>query len=175
MEREIRRAYLEEISIIRDIADVAFRDAYQDILSTEQIEYMMDWMYSEESLKSQMLQRAAAFYILKVDSRDVGYLSFERHLNPPEELEGQIVFNLQKLYLLPEYRGQHHGEFLLRYAEERMRSFVGGSPACYELNVNRHNSAVSFYEKQGLTINREGDFAIGNGYYMNDYVMRKGL
>ena len=40
-----------------------------------------------------------------------------------------------------------------------------------ELNVNRHNRAVSFYEHLGMRRLRSGDFPIGGGYFMNDYIM----
>ena len=43
------------------------------------------------------------------------------------------------------------------------------------LQVNRYNNAKTFYEKLGFT---EIDFInldIGNGYFMNDYVMEKKL
>ena len=40
-----------------------------------------------------------------------------------------------------------------------------------ELNVNRNNRALHFYERMGLRKLREGDFPIGDGYYMNDYIM----
>ena len=43
------------------------------------------------------------------------------------------------------------------------------------LNVNRHNKAISFYKKYGFDIIAEEDIDIGNGYYMNDYVMEKKL
>ena len=39
-----------------------------------------------------------------------------------------------------------------------------------ELNVNRHNSAVVFYEHLGMRRDRQGDFPIGHGYFMNDYI-----
>ena len=39
------------------------------------------------------------------------------------------------------------------------------------LNVNRNNNAVSFYRKMGMEILGQGDFDIGSGYYMNDYIM----
>ncbi len=32
-----------------------------------------------------------------------------------------------------------------------------------------------FYEANGFTVVAEKDFDIGNGYYMNDYVMQKEL
>lgn len=42
-----------------------------------------------------------------------------------------------------------------------------------ELNVNRQNKARIFYEKFGFVIVEEKDIPIGNGYFMNDYVMQK--
>ena len=44
--------------------------------------------------------------------------------------------------------------------------------AAIELNVNRQNLALGFYRRMGMRIDREGDFDIGNGFYMNDYIMR---
>ncbi|RZK15387.1 MAG: GNAT family N-acetyltransferase, partial [Hymenobacter sp.] len=43
-----------------------------------------------------------------------------------------------------------------------------------ELNVNRHNPALAFYERQGFAQHREEDIAIGP-YWMNDFVLRKDL
>jgi ribosomal protein S18 acetylase RimI-like enzyme len=52
-----------------------------------------------------------------------------------------------------------------------VRSLAQQLPARVELNVNRNNPAVGFYRHLGLDILREGDFHIGNGFYMNDYIM----
>jgi ribosomal protein S18 acetylase RimI-like enzyme len=41
-----------------------------------------------------------------------------------------------------------------------------------ELNVNKYNSAVSFYEKMGFERIREMVLDIGQGYVMDDYVMQ---
>ena len=43
------------------------------------------------------------------------------------------------------------------------------------LNVNRQNNALSFYKHLGFKIINEEDIDIGNGYFMNDYVMEKTL
>jgi N-acetylglutamate synthase-like GNAT family acetyltransferase len=40
------------------------------------------------------------------------------------------------------------------------------------LNVNKYNSAVDFYLKKGFKKDREMILDIGNGYVMDDYVMR---
>ena len=42
-----------------------------------------------------------------------------------------------------------------------------------ELNVNRHNKARFFYEKNGCTVEGEVDIDIGGGYFMSDYIMKQ--
>ncbi len=174
MKFDIRKASVDEMDIIQGLAGIAFRETYKPILSGEQIDYMMEWMYSADSLRCQMVEKENIFFILSVNGTAAGYLSIERHKSPPSDLEGFIVFNLQKLYVLPDYQRHGCGSALLSFAEEQMRLWAGTtSRTCYELNVNRHNSAVSFYQRHGLRIVREGDFAIGGGFYMNDFIMRK--
>ena len=43
------------------------------------------------------------------------------------------------------------------------------------LNVNRHNRAIAFYERYGFKITGQEDIAIGEGYFMNDYIMEKDI
>lgn len=159
---EIRRATVDDIGLIRAVADVAFRATYAEILSAEQMEYMMDMMYSAESLRRQMEVDHHIFYLALIDNRTVGYVSIER--------QGERLFHLQKIYLLPECQGHHIGERLFECACRHAKSLCE-APCTMELNVNRHNRALGFYQRMGMRKVREGDFDIGNGYYMNDYIM----
>lgn len=182
----IRRATPADIASIRKMAEEAFRHTYHNILTPEQADYMMDWMYSEASLLSQLTTQRHTYCILSLPAEgDVGYVSF--NCEPPDDkrdsLDGEntdrdstaIVFHLQKLYLLPSAQGCGWGAVLFRHAERLMREAAGNASARFELNVNRNNHAVSFYEHMGMQKSREGDFDIGHGYYMNDYIMSKPL
>ena len=40
---------------------------------------------------------------------------------------------------------------------------------------NRNNKAVGFYQQMGFTIRETADIEIGNGFYMNDYIMQIAL
>lgn len=91
-----------------------------------------------------------------------GYVSVQQ--------QGEDLFHLQKIYVLPYYQGAHCGSFLFREAIKYIKEVHPG-PCLMELNVNRHNKALQFYEHMGMRKLREGDFPIGNGYYMNDYIM----
>ena len=160
----IRKATIHDIPLIRKMADVAFRETYRDILSAEQMEYMMVWMYSEESLMRQMTLEGHQFFVAEMDGSSVGYASVSQ-----DEAD---VFHLQKLYVMPEHQGQGVGKRLLEEVVRYLKQ-LHPAPLRLELNVNRRNRAVGFYRRMGLIILRQGDFPIGNGYYMNDYIMGK--
>ena len=53
---EIRKATEADIPLVRELAGVVFPETYKEILSPEQVGYMMNWMYSVESLHKQMAE-----------------------------------------------------------------------------------------------------------------------
>lgn len=157
-----RKATVADIPLIRDIAWKAFPLTYKDILTPEQSDYMMEMMYSEESLHHQMEEEQQQFLLAYEAERCLGYVSVER--------QAPQLFHLQKIYVLPEAQGKGVGKHLFQEAIGYIRSICKG-PCRMELNVNRYNRALKFYEHMGMRRDREGDFPIGNGYFMNDYIM----
>lgn len=164
----IRRATMDDIPLIRSLADVVFRHTYREILSPEQMEYMMDWMYSEASLQRQMGQDGHVYFLGEIQGRPCGYVSVQP-LGLQED--GSFLFELQKIYVLPEFHGQQIGRRMYHHICDFVRKAANGWPCRIELHVNRYNSSVNFYKHLGMEILREGDFPIGHGYYMNDYIM----
>ena len=166
----VRRATAEDIPLIRSMADVSFRDTYRDILSPEQMEYMLDWMYSEASLERQMGPDGHVYFIAQTDEGEpFAYLSVQP-LGLQED--GANLFEFQKLYINSAWRGKGFGKKLFDYVFHFVKEEAGGGPCRVEFHVNRYNTrAVEMYKHIGMTLIREGDFPIGNGYYMNDYIM----
>ena len=160
----IRKADPADIGAIMDMAEVAFRHTYSEILSPAQMEYMMDWMYSRTSLEKQMTMDGHIFFI--EDGK--GYVSF-RYDN--RSSDGRDVYHLEKLYVLPSCQGQGLGLQLFNRVVEEAVKLSGPRPVRIELNVNRNNPAAKFYEHIGMYKSRQGDFPIGDGFYMNDYIM----
>ena len=198
----ISQASSEDIMCIHDMAQVVFRHTYREILSPEQMEYMMDWMYSPANLQKQ-LDEGHVYYIAYRDGKPCGYVSVQ-HEGIADD--SRLLFHLQKIYVLPSEQGHGLGRALFDRAVAHVREAVlarevvhaqefahvqevaggcteecveGGVEGCVEgcgarieLNVNRNNPSIGFYHHLGLRILRHGDFHIGNGYYMNDYSMR---
>lgn len=158
----IRKATLDDIPIIQSIANVAFPDTYKDIITPEQCDYMMDMMYSTKNLNKQMTEEHHTYLICFIEGKPVGYVSVQPI--------GKDTFDLQKIYVLPDMQRHHIGKFLFERAVALIRE-LHPEPCLMELHVNRYNKAMGFYEHMGMKKLREGDYDIGNGFYMNDYIM----
>ena len=160
---EVRKATLQDCDLIHALAAEAFPHTYRDILSPEQTEYMMHWMYDVESIRHQMTNEGHVYFIAYMNGLPVGYVS----VRP----EGEGKVHLEKIYVLPAFQKRHVGGRLFRHAVAYVKKKFPQARVM-ELNVNRRNSALDFYLHMGMRIDREGDFDIGNGFYMNDYIMR---
>ena len=158
----IRKATTNDIALINQMAWVVFPHTYHIILTPEQIDYMMELMYSEKSIQKQMEEDGHIYYLAFKEDEPAGYLSIQP--------EGEHVFHLQKIYVLPSFQGMNLGKMLFEQAIKAIKE-LHPAPCQMRLNVNRQNKALTFYEKMGMTKIDEGDFPIGNGFYMNDYIM----
>jgi N-acetylglutamate synthase-like GNAT family acetyltransferase len=153
----LRKATLEDIPLIQEIAEEAWRPTYSHILSEEQTQYMIPMMYASEVLQNQI----EIFSILEIDGKGMGYCAYEQ--------TSKNEAKLHKLYLRPSLKQKGAGSFIIEQICDRARFMELSS---IYLNVNKHNSAVEFYLKKGFIKDREMVLDIGNGYVMDDYVMR---
>jgi diamine N-acetyltransferase len=157
----IRYATPEDIELIRALCFQVWPQTYSSLLSKDQIDYMLDLMYSGKALKEQM-DNGHSFLVLYEHETPVGFASYS-------EIEPQ-VWKLHKIYILPSQQGKGGGKMLVDFVMEDITR-AGGK--ALQLNVNRHNKAKQFYERLGFTVIREEDIDIGNGYFMNDFIMEK--
>ncbi len=158
----IRRATTEDIGLLHDMANIAFPATYREILTAAQIDYMMVWMYAPESLLRQMTEEGHIYYMVFHGNTPAGYASIQP--------EGECTFHLQKLYVLPDFQGMGIGKHLFLHAQNAVKELCK-APCEMRLNVNRKNIAINFYEHMGMKKVDEGDFPIGGGFFMNDYIM----
>lgn len=159
----ISAADIHQIPIIQKIADFTWPVAYKDIISREQINYMLGLMYSKESLENQFNALGHSFFIaFDKNNEPVGFAG----CSPADA--NQPTFKLHKLYVLPELQGKGAGKLLLKKVMEHSKS---KNTRRMELQVNKKNKAVDFYKRNGFTIYRELVLDIGNGFVMDDYLM----
>jgi len=164
---EISKVGIESIPIIQQIAKITWAIAYKEIITNEQLEYMLDKMYSAESLQNQIQVQEHQFILAHFENKPVGFASFNVKQSIPEK-----IVKLNKIYVGPSQHGKGIGKSLLQFI---MNEISLEKVKYLELNVNRQNTAIGFYKKLGFTIVAEEDISIGNGFFMNDYVMQISL
>ncbi len=157
-----------QLAVIQTIAHQTWPTTFAAILSPEQISYMLEMMYSPDSLKAQLNEKSHVFLLAREsDSGNyLGFLSYEL------DYRGAPKTKIHKIYLLPNSQGKGVGKQLIEQATERAKA---GQNTTLSLNVNRHNKAIQFYERLGFRHVANETIDIGNGFIMDDYVMEKSL
>ncbi len=160
---DIRFAGQDDIPVIQQLVLEIWPKVYSHIISPAQISYMLDKMYSSSSLQKQF-NNGHQFLLTEENKIPAGFAAFsEKDIH---------TVQLQKLYVLPENHGKGIGKSLIFFM---IAHITPKGINAIELNVNRENKAVEFYKKLGFKIIHSEDIDIGNGFWMNDYVMRKDL
>ena len=127
----IKKATTNDIQLINEMAQIVFPATYREILSKEQLDYMMDWMYSPKNLRKQMEEEGHIYYIAYKDGEAAGYVSIQP--------EGEHLFHLQKIYVLPLFQGCRLGKALFEQAVKAIKEIHPG-PCEMHLNVNRNTN-----------------------------------
>jgi GNAT superfamily N-acetyltransferase len=157
----IEAASADDIGIVRALADDIWHRHYPGIIAVEQIDYMLERGYSDEALARFVDVDDAGLALACRDGVAVGFVAWHRIDRDTTKLE--------KLYVLPEHHGGGVGRALIEHVAAWARA--AGTHAI-KLNVNRANvRAIAAYERCGFAIRESGDFPIGDGFVMEDYIM----
>jgi GNAT superfamily N-acetyltransferase len=155
----------DELPEVAELAHEIWTEYYPPIIGETQTKYMLKEMYSLESLKKQRNEKKHKFFFWIKNDIPAGFGSLD--LNAPDQ-----AF-LAKFYLKKSFRGTGEGTLFLTELEKQITD--AGKNNLW-LTVNRQNiTAINFYFKQGFKISRCADFDIGNGFFMQDFVMEKRL
>lgn len=155
------QAKTDDIAHIQQLARTSWESAYAEILSAEQIDYMLRKMYSAEEISSHLKNPNYHYFLIESNKKSVGFMGFEHHYEPG-------TTKLHRLYLIPEAKGSGLGKAAINFLKEKT---VETGNKRIILNVNKNNSARKIYESQGFKVYDEGVFDIGGGYVMDDYLM----
>lgn len=149
-----------DIEIIGRLAQVIWHEHYTPIIGKGQVDFMLNKLYSPQALEIQ-LEDGQLFYIIQRDGIPFGFISIS------EKSTDELFLN--KFYILSSEQGKGLGAqvFLKLMATYPKIKIM-------RLQVNRSNfKSINFYFKLGFIIEEVADFDIGDGYFMNDFIMLK--
>lgn len=156
-----KKASEKDIPLLQELAEKSWNSAYANILSKEQIEYMLSEMYSHSEISNHLQNPNYHYYLILNDDINAGFIGFENHYE-------KDTTKLHRIYLLEKFKGKGLGKKGLDFLKEKVKD---SSDHRIILNVNKDNPAQKVYESQGFQVYHEEVFDIGNGFVMDDFLM----
>jgi ribosomal protein S18 acetylase RimI-like enzyme len=154
----LKPAAESDFALVESLACSIWTEHYTPIIGKAQVEYMLQKMYSPQALKEQTT-KGQQFFLVVDEEKKIGFVSISS--------TDKENFFLHKFYILQKRQKSGLGTKVFRELFEELYK-----PESIRLTVNRQNfKSVNFYFKLGFTIEKVEDFDIGNGYFMNDFVM----
>lgn len=159
----IETATPHDIPALQLLAHRIWHAHYPDIITKEQIDYMLAEGYSTDMIEAEMTDQGITWLKILADKEMIGFAAFGPY--------GEKIMKLHKLYLDISFHSKGIGTAALAAVEQR--AATAGASAIL-LNVNKFNhKAIASYKRNGYQVAESVVNAIGNGFVMDDYVMKK--
>ena len=156
----------EHVTRVAELADEIWREYYDGLLSEEQIEYMVDKYQSDNAITKQMVNEGYEYYLINKEGTIIGFVAVLRN-------ESDKKLAVSNSYLLDYYREKGYSRLVIECVEAICKE---AGYTSVELTVNKLNKEIiNSYYKYGFTKVKEVVTDIGNGYSMNDYMMKKNI
>lgn len=153
-----------EIQSLAKLASNIWHEYWTEILTLEQINYMVENFQSENAINNQYTHENYTYYFIQYNEKNIGYFGISA--------KKDYLF-LSKLYISKDFRHKGIGgktfEKIKQIANEEKYSSI-------QLTVNKYNkNTISAYEKWGFSTIDSVVTDIGQGFVMDDYIMEYNL
>lgn len=155
----------EESEKIACLAETIWAEYYTPIIGAEQVRYMLDRFQSKNQIWQDVTERGFVYIYLTVADKPAAYMAFQ---DQPD-----ATCFLSKLYVLKDFRRQGFSKILIDYLvlhcqnENKHQIF---------LTVHKKNlQSIAVYKKMMFRLAEPIVTDIGQGFVMDDYIMRRDL
>lgn len=155
----------DSIRKIESLAGEIWPEHYIPLIGKAQVDYMLDKFQSRDAVEKQICLEGFEYYLLqKSDGEEAGYLAVQ-----PRKKDGELL--LSKIYIRSAERRKGFAKAAVQWVEERAKQLHLKK---ITLTVNKNNAdSIAAYQKMGFSVERPLLTDIGNGFYMDDYLMQK--
>ena len=149
-----------EINLLAELAYDIWHEYWVNLLSSEQIDYMLEKFQSESVIKDQIDYENYTYYFIKFDGQNIGYFGIS--------CKKDYLF-LSKIYIKKDFRYNGIGT---RAFDEIKKIASKNKYNKIRLTVNKYNkNSINAYIKWGFRIIESVVTDIGKGFVMDDYIM----
>ena len=150
----------DDIKVLAKLTSEIWHEYWPIILSSEQIDYMVEKFQSEKAIQNQYANEHYTYWFINLNGENIGYFGLSERTD--------YLF-LSKLYIKKDFRSQGFGhkafDEIKKIAAEKHYNEI-------QLTVNKYNSnTIAAYKKWRLEIIDAVVTDIGSGFVMDDYIM----
>jgi ribosomal protein S18 acetylase RimI-like enzyme len=156
---DIREVTINDIVELQKISRQTFHETFAALNSEENMAKYLEEELSMEKLTAELNNTDSAFYFAVHNANVIGYLK----LNFGEsqtELKEQEAVEIERIYVLKEFQGQHIGQLLyhkaIQVARQKNAEYVW--LGVWEENIK----AINFYKKNGFIEFDKHIFVLGD-------------
>jgi ribosomal protein S18 acetylase RimI-like enzyme len=168
---DIKEVSINDIVELQKISRQTFHETFAKLNSEENMAKYLEEELSIEKLTAELNNTNSAFYFAVYNAQVIGYLK----LNFGEsqtELKEQKAVEIERIYVLKEFHGQHIGQLLydkaIQVARKKNAEYVW-------LGVWEENTkAINFYKKNGFIEFDKHIFLLGDDA-QTDIMMKRHL
>lgn len=151
----------QDIDYTVNLAKTIWQQHYLNIIGQEQIDYMLDKFQSPAAI-SQQIDSGYLYFLAQHDNSHAGYLALV-----PDLTQSRLM--ISKIYVDATIRGVGIGSKMFEFTKDKAKELGLNN---IWLTVNIHNTdSINWYLKHGFYKKDEVKADIGNGYFMDDYIL----
>jgi ribosomal protein S18 acetylase RimI-like enzyme len=145
----LKKATLQDIKALKKICTDAYAGNFYHHWNENGLEWYLEKEFGDERLKADLSNRNVAYYFIEYRENPVGFvkISYNTEIN---NLQNEAV-ELEKIYVLPEFKGKGLGKASLGEIVESLKK--QGIKTLFLCVIDTNINAIAFYKKLGFTIN----------------------
>lgn len=165
----IKKCTLADLSALQQISRMTFADTFGAYNTKTDLAQYLDHSYSEAQLKQELTNPNSAFYFILVAGVLAGYLKINVSSAQTEQM-GDEALEVQRIYILPEFKRQGLGQKLIAQAITVAKKL---SKQAIWLGVWENNpDALAFYDRMGFKQIGDHVFNLGDSP-QRDLILKK--
>lgn len=159
MKAKLIKATTEDVASVLNIAKSTFYYAFKDKNTKEAMDSYMSETFTEENIREELKNPNSMVFLCNVSGKIVGYLKLN-FLDAQTEAMSNDAMEIQRIYVLPEYKGHKLGKYMMEHAisiakDKNLKEIWLG---VWELNPE----AIQFYMRYGFEKFGSHDFVMGD-------------
>lgn len=137
----------DKIAILQEICIAAYTQNFAHHWEENGLDLYLENQFSTKRMKADLANPTLQYYFIKVEEKPVGFIKIKLNASFAD-YKAINVAELEKMYLLPEVKGQGIGKNALYSMIKQMKDY--GKKVFFLCVIDTNNAAIKFYEKLGF-------------------------